>query len=213
MKGFAPRDKPADQHGVDESECASTDLAILAHAASVLDRFNAGDKVDHAGLMGDTATMEALFDFVEHAQLPPWVEFYDDDEDEEQRQLAEGMPGTGSPQEKILGIAKAAVARTIVSAIAEADAPEWIWSRVGTWLSLNDRPDLISCALLSYGNKARSGKCLRCSVTVVTFAHLPLRFHALRSLPELTTQTPLPPRSSRPISFPAFPLSSRQVHQ
>jgi hypothetical protein len=133
----------------------SADLLILAHATAILERFNAADKLDHAALLGDKPTMEKMLEFVENAVLPPWVEFDDDDDDDDEGGENEEA---GKEQEKTLGMGKAAVARTIVSLLAEAQAPEWVWTRVSAWMGMEDRPDLVACALLSYGNKARSGE-------------------------------------------------------
>lgn len=137
----APREAPVD----DDGDCFSTDLTLLTHATRVLERFNAADKLDHKEIMGDTAAMEQMLDFVELALIPSWVEV-DDDE-----------PGDS---EKTLGVAKASIARTVVSLLAEAGdvAPTWVWERVQAWLDMNDRADLVACALLSYGNRARSGE-------------------------------------------------------
>jgi hypothetical protein len=157
MGAFAPRSRPATSSDED-AEHVDADLIIVSHAASVLDKFNQADKVQ--GVMGDQALLEAMFDFVERAELPPWVTFeVDDDEDEEEE--ANGKPKEqkvpGQEQEKTLRHAKGDVARTVVSLI-DASAPEWVWKRIATWLDMDGRPDLVSCALLGYGNKARSGE-------------------------------------------------------
>lgn len=59
-------------------------------------------------------------------------------------------------EEKQVGEAKAAIITALVGA-SETINDEEFWSTMRRWLQL--RPDLASCALLCFGNKARDGEC------------------------------------------------------
>lgn len=123
----------------DADEFAAS-LAIVKHATAVLERFAAADKLAPA-LLHDRGAVEPMLDFIEHADVPAQC----DDREE---------------TDKELGKAKAAAARTLVCLMSETEVPGWLWDRVEAWFDQDaqKRPDLVSCALLAYGNRARSGK-------------------------------------------------------
>lgn len=117
-----------------------TSLNVVKHSSGILERFAAADLLDIA-LLQDKQAIEPLLDFIEYAELPAKV-----DEREE--------------TDKELGKAKAAAARTLVFLMSETTPPDWLWQRVERWFDQDPakRPDLVSCALLAYGNRARSGE-------------------------------------------------------
>lgn len=117
-----------------------TSLNIVTHSTAVLERFAASDKLVPT-LLKDKSSVEPMLDFIEHADLPTQC----DDREE---------------TDKTLGKAKAAAARTLVLLMSETEVPQWLWERVEAWFDQDaaKRPDLLSCALLAYGNRARSGE-------------------------------------------------------
>ncbi|KAL1412362.1 hypothetical protein Q8F55_000106 [Vanrija albida] len=146
LAGAAPRTAPADLEDIADSveESWAADAAITTHASHVLERFAESDKIDARSLQEQSA-VEGLFDFVEKAEVPPWLE-------------TNGWEDSAEDIEKNLGTAKASVARALISILAEAGdkIPDWVWARMRLWLSKNDRQDLVAVALLVYGNRARS---------------------------------------------------------
>lgn len=145
LLGAMPRARPADLHDVDPEDSFTTDIGLLTHATKVLERFNAKDKVEYEAVLGDKETTTALLDFVDDAAIPPWL-------DTSGWEDAEGI-------KKALGVAKADVSRSVVSLLSEGgEVPEWIHERLGQWLEMPGRPDLVSVALLALGNCARGGE-------------------------------------------------------
>lgn len=146
LKAVMPRARPADLEDVDPEECFTTDMAILTHATKVLERFNGKDKIEYAAILADEETVTALLDFMEEATVPPWLDTSGWDD-------ADGIT-------KALGVAKADVSRSLVSMLSEgaATVPQWIQERLGRWLEMPGRPDLVSVALLALGNCARGGE-------------------------------------------------------
>ncbi|EKC98916.1 hypothetical protein A1Q2_06670 [Trichosporon asahii var. asahii CBS 8904] len=115
-----------------------TSLNIVKHSTGVLERFAAADMLAPQ-LLKDKPSVEPMLDFIEHAGLPSQVENREE-------------------TDKELGKAKAAAARTLVFLMSETEVPAWLWERVERWFDQDaqKRPDLVSCALLAYGNRARS---------------------------------------------------------
>lgn len=149
LLGGMPRDRPSNLDDVDPEDSFTTDMAILTHATKVLERFNGKDKLEYAAILADQATVTALIDFVEKAEVPRWLDTSGwEDKDE---------------IEKGLAMAKADVSRTVVSLLSEGlgvggKVPQWLHERLGQWLEIPGRPDLVSVALLVYGNCARGGE-------------------------------------------------------
>jgi hypothetical protein len=117
-----------------------TSLNIVKHSTGVLERFAAANMLAPQ-LLKDKPSVEPMLDFIEHAGLPSQVENREE-------------------TDKELGKAKAAAARTLVFLMSETEVPAWLWERVERWFDQDaqKRPDLVSCALLAYGNRARSGE-------------------------------------------------------
>ncbi|BEJ07091.1 hypothetical protein CcaverHIS641_0403600 [Cutaneotrichosporon cavernicola] len=136
LRGMLPRAAPSDVEDADEA--FGTEVTILTHATKVLERFNAKDKIEYAALLGNRDCLSVVMEFMEDAAIPPWLDEVEDD------------------TKKALGVAKADVSRTLVSTLSEGgDAPPWVLERLGSWLERPTRPDLVSIALLAYGNCAR----------------------------------------------------------
>lgn len=138
LQGVMPRGAPSDLEDADEFD---TDVAILTHATKVLERFNGKDNLEYSALLRDRDTLTALLEFMEEAAVPPWLE------------------EVGEETTKALGVAKADVSRTLVNTFSEGgEMPPWVLERLGGWLERPTRPDLVSVALLVYGNCARGGE-------------------------------------------------------
>ncbi|WOO81873.1 uncharacterized protein LOC62_04G005388 [Vanrija pseudolonga] len=146
LEGAAPRKAPVDLEDITDSVGNSweADANITTNAAAILERFAEADKIDPAVLQ-DKSASEGLFDFVQNAEVAPWLKTKVSAEEAEET-------------EKALGTAKGSVAKAIVHLLSEAGdkIPDWVWARIRLWLSKNDREDLVSVALLAYGNRARS---------------------------------------------------------
>ncbi|CAK9787038.1 hypothetical protein CC85DRAFT_303950 [Cutaneotrichosporon oleaginosum] len=136
LRGVMPRAAPRDLEDADDA--FATDIAILTHATKVLERFNGKDKLEYTALLGARDAITTLLGFMEEAAIPLWLEEVEED------------------TTKALGVAKADVSRTLVNALSEGgDVPPWLLERLGSWLERPTRPDLVSVALLAYGNVAR----------------------------------------------------------
>ncbi len=139
LRGAMPRAAPSDIKDTDDA--FSTDVAILTHTTKILEQFNGKDKLEYTALLRDRETLTALLEFMEEAAVPPWLEEVEED------------------TTKALGVAKADVSRTVVNTLSEGgEVPPWVLERLGAWLERPARPDLVSVALLAYGNCARGGK-------------------------------------------------------
>lgn len=151
LGGAAPRKAPVDLEDLSDSvgDSWEADANIATSAATILERFAEADKID-ASVLQDKSATEGLFDFVQNAEVPSWLKSKLDSEAAEEA-------------EKNLGTAKGSVAKAIVHLLSEAgdEIPDWVWARIRLWLSKNDRQDLVSVALLVYGNRARSGMLYR----------------------------------------------------
>ncbi|WRT70073.1 uncharacterized protein IL334_007067 [Kwoniella shivajii] len=103
-----------------------------------------------------------LTEFVEKADIP------EDQEDTNEIEDQEGEEGEGEEEgeeaddgadyDKTLGSAKAAIVRTLVSLSSDIPPSSSFWQRIRIWLERKDRPDLLNCALLSFGNSIIDGK-------------------------------------------------------
>lgn len=141
-------------------EIGSGSIAILAGSFRPFMGGEAGDGPDEIKILCETCRffetscgdepvagiyMESLpliLDFIQDGVIPPsWS--YDDD-------------FTASSCEEDIGKAKAALIKMVV-AMSENIQADWFWSRMQRWLG--QRPDLQSCGLLCFGNKARDGAC------------------------------------------------------
>lgn len=64
--------------------------------------------------------------------------------------------------EKTIGAGKAPIIRAVVAVSSEMEATdstmEWFWNRMRSWSTREQRDDLVSCALLTFGNAARQGE-------------------------------------------------------
>lgn len=54
--------------------------------------------------------------------------------------------------------AKGSIVKAIVQLSADIPPDNKAWTRIREWLALEDRDDLVDCALLSLGNSARAGE-------------------------------------------------------
>jgi len=100
-----------------------------------------------------------LMEFAEEAAPPPdWAYNIADDEEEDDSDDDELL--TRQHCEKMVGRSKAAVIQIIIEISWDLDQSgnvPWFWDKMREWIERkDDRDDLVSCALLCYGNCART---------------------------------------------------------
>lgn len=164
------------------SDAIEVDLQILSTACAALEVLSTCKKDVLAGFTtvsaedGSMEPLEFLLDFVETAELPSaWDGVEDDDndddnddeDDEAETSVAEGRSTSAQQRQITFGKAKASLLRGVIEVAAELEPSEdrhaGFWDRLKRWMALsmkqaNHRADLVGCALLCYGNYARSGE-------------------------------------------------------
>lgn len=115
-------------------------MKIISQASTIFDVFGQVSQLDQIS----DEQISSIAEFIEIGKLPGWVDTAEWDD---------------TDIEKPFGIAKGNVARTLVSILADRpNIPASILQRLNTWFTIEDRPDLLSVALLIYGNYARDGE-------------------------------------------------------
>ncbi|WWC91873.1 uncharacterized protein L201_006820 [Kwoniella dendrophila CBS 6074] len=90
-----------------------------------------------------------LTEFVEKADVPDTAEQAEEGEEEDEEEPVDYT--------KTLSAAKASIVRILVDLSSELPSLSSFWSKMRDWLVIKDRPDLLNCALLSFGNSIKDG--------------------------------------------------------
>ncbi|WWC64760.1 uncharacterized protein I303_107371 [Kwoniella dejecticola CBS 10117] len=122
-----------------------THLHILTHACNALETSSSQEGSMRHNVLG---ILDALTAFVEKAIVPiqpDAAQEGDEDEDDEDE----------GDYEKRLGKAKATIVRILVDLSINVPASSPFWDTMRAWLEMEDRSDLLNCALLSFGNSVK----------------------------------------------------------
>lgn len=144
-------------------------LTDMIAACTIIERLTAGDSPDiqpfsSARVDGDASGADCrsvlvlMVNFVDVVSPPSTWDYASATTDNSDPNEGEDL--TFAECEKAIAEGKASIVRAIVSlaSVMEIFDPAlgWFWDHMREWL-IRERDDLVSCALLAYGNSARQG--------------------------------------------------------